>query len=175
MYAATATTFLMKIHHYKSVFSVSTDTESKQNNSKSPLKWQLFLLKSTEKLQVPCWSHGYLLLNNFLNYKFACNWIVNYLVNNRYLHVRHRVAVAAYVRLDNQSQAKISQQRIFATNSVFSAQPHLHRSHGLPPRVLTRLSPGGIFQVTSSLAGMVGRFLATATPCLTWRYRLLTR
>ena len=93
-----------------------------------------------------------------------------YLVNSRYLHVTQGVAVAAYIRLASQSQPKISKQRNFATTSVFSAQSHLRRSHGLPPRVLTRFSPSHIFQATSSLAGTVGRFLATAIPCLTWRY-----
>ena len=51
-----------------------------------------------------------------------------------YLHVRHRVAVAAYIRLASRSQAKISKQRNFGTTSVFSAQPHLRSACGLPPR-----------------------------------------
>ena len=47
-------------------------------------------------------------------------------------------------------------------------------SQGLPPRFLTRFSSSRLLSNIIS-TGTVGEFLATATPCLAWRYRLLTR
>ena len=69
---------------------------------------------------------------------------------------------------------KISQQRIFSTSSVISAQPHLRHPKDFPPRFLTRFSSSRLLSNIFS-TGTVGEFLATATPCLAWRYRLLTR
>ena len=47
--------------------------------------------------------------------------------------VRHGVAVAAYFQLASRSQVKISQQRIFSTSSVISAQPHLRHPKDFRP------------------------------------------
>ena len=79
-----------------------------------------------------------------------------YLVNSRYLHVRHGVAMAAYVQLTSRSQAKISQQRIFRPIPSSVCSRTCAALVDFRPGLSLDSCQATIFQLTSSLVGMVG-------------------
>ena len=88
--------------------------------------------------------------------------------------VRHGVAVAAYFQLASRSQVKNFTTKNFFDQFCHQCTATPAPSQGLPPRFLTRFSSSRLLSNIFS-TGTVGEFLATATPCLAWRYRLLTR
>ena len=95
------------------------------------------------------------------------NLIKHYLIISWYLHVRNRVAVAAYIRLASRSQAKFQNNEI-ESHSGFRAHCTC-AEHGISLS-FSRFSPSDLFS-----AGQADGFLATATPFRTWRYQLIIR